>query len=479
MKAEIRWLVILGTEKNLFSIQSCLTVAQSLDDDTDIAPFAEELLKEKACSDFDGLQDLVVEAYELSQKGEPPYDPFQKIATPQSQKEETQTKYAFKPPETMPDWSEAESLDRDGAEDFMRRLLTSAQEIGSSDVHISAGARPFLRHNTAIQYLHEDALAENTAYQLNVALLNSSQKDVFDDRLDLDFALSLGQQQRYRVNLMMQRAGASGTYRVIPPEIPKLQELGFEDMAPISKLLTYPNGLILLTGPICSGKSATLAAMIDDINSTRKEHLIVIEEPIEIVQTSKSCQVTQREVGKHTRSFSKALKSALRQDPDIIVIGELRDLETIEIAITASETGHLVIGTLHTSDAANTLNRVLDIFPPSQQMQIRVMLSHALRGIICQRLIPSTDGHMALAYELLLNNTAVRNLIHDNKPEGLSNVMETGSAEGMRLMDKSILSLWENDRISDQVALQNLKSEIKRQQLRQLIKLQRPTHETS
>lgn len=480
LKAEIRWLVILGIEKNLFSLQSCLTVAQSLDDGTEIAPFAEELLKEKACNDFDGLQELVIEAYERAQKEEPPYHPFKKITTHQPLKEEPQAQYEFEPPETMPDWSEADRLDSDdAAKDFMRRLLSSAQEIGSSDVHISAGARPFLRHNTAIQYLDKEVLSEVAAYKLNVALITSEQKKEFDERLDLDFALSLSQQDRYRVNLMMHHEGASGTYRVIPSEIPKLQKLGFEDMDPIRKLLTYPNGLILLTGPICSGKSATLAAMIDDINSTRNEHLIVIEEPIEIIQSSKSCQVTQREVGAHTQSFSKALRSALRQDPDIIVIGELRDLETIEIAITASETGHLVIGTLHTSDAANTLNRVLDVFPPSQQTQIRVMLSHALRGIICQRLIPSTDGHMALTYELLLNNTAVRTLIHDNKPEGLSNVMETGSGEGMRLMDKSTLSLWESDRISDQVALSNLKSKLKQQQLRQLIKLQRPTHETT
>lgn len=480
MKPEIRWLVILGLERKLFSLQSCLTIAQSVEADIDIAPYAEELLKEKACDDFDALQELVVEAYEHSQKKEPPYDPFRPTASSSRSQNESNAHCKFEPPESMPDWSEIEHLDSDeSSKDFMRRLLSSAQEIGSSDLHITAGTRPFLRHNTAIQYLHDKELSKEAAYRLNLALLTPEQKKEFEERLDLDFALSLGEQQRYRANLMMQRAGTAGTYRVIPSEIPELGELGFEDMDPIRKLLTYPNGLILLTGPICSGKSVTLAAMIDDINSKRNEHLIVIEEPIEIIQTSKKCQVTQREVGKHTRSFSKALRSALRQDPDIIVIGELRDLETIEIAITASETGHLVIGTLHTSDAANTLNRVLDVFPPSQQMQIRIMLSHALRGIICQRLLPSADGHMALAYELLLNNTAVRTLIHDNKPEGLSNVMETGASEGMRLMDKSVLSLWESDKISDQVALRNLKREVTRQQLQQLIMLQKPTHETT
>jgi twitching motility protein PilT len=225
-----------------------------------------------------------------------------------------------------------------------------------------------------------------------------------------------------------------------------------------------------------SGKTVTLAAMMAEINATRNDHLIAVEEPIEIVQKSNNCHITQREVGLHTNSFSSALKGALRQDPDIIVIGEMRDLETIEMAISASETGHLVIGTLHTADAANTLNRVLDVFPASQQTQIRVMLSHALRGIICQNLVPAAKGGMALTYELLICNTAVRSLIQENKPEGLVNVMETGASEGMRLMDKSVLTLWEKDLITDQVALASLKSELKRHQLQELIKLQRPTY---
>ncbi|WPJ96845.1 PilT/PilU family type 4a pilus ATPase [Coraliomargarita algicola] len=380
----------------------------------------------------------------------------------------------------MPDLGQInETLDPVNAADFMRQLLASIQELGSSDLHLCAGARPFVRHNGALQYLDQKPLEAAASKVLNTVLLNQVQRDEFESSHDLDLALTLGLRKRYRVNLMQHKEGVAGTYRIIPNKIPRLKDLGFEDLDPIRKLLTYPNGLILVAGAICSGKSVTLAAMIDDINCTREEHLIAVEEPIEIVQTSKSCQITQREVGVHTHSFAGALKSALRQDPDIIVIGELRDLETIEMAITASETGHLVIGTLHTSDAANTLNRVLDVFPASQQTHIRVMLSHALRGIICQRLLPATDGHMALAYELLLNNTAVRTLIHENKPEGLVNVMETGSAEGMRLMDKSVLSLWESDRISDDVALKNLKSEMKRAQLRELIMLQKPTYLTT
>ncbi|MGZ0710032.1 type IV pilus twitching motility protein PilT [Coraliomargarita sp. W4R53] len=455
-------------------------MAQSLGEDAEIVPFAEELLKDKACVDFDSLQELVEFSYEKAQQEAPPSDPF---APPPSTLEEKPVKKArteFELPASMPDLSRLNDI-QDGVEaaDFMRQLLAAIQEMGGSDLHLCAGARPFARHNGALRFLDEEPLAAAVSKLLNTALLNQSQQDEFASDNDLDLALTLGLRRRYRVNLMLHKEGVAGTYRIIPSKIPRLEELGFEDLDPIRKLLTYPNGLILVAGPICSGKSVTLAAMIDDINSSREEHLIAVEEPIEIVQTSKSCQITQREVGSHTHSFSGALKSALRQDPDIIVIGELRDLETIEMAITASETGHLVIGTLHTSDAANTLNRVLDVFPASQQTHIRVMLSHALRGIICQRLIPSTDGHMALAYELLLNNTAVRTLIHENKPEGLVNVMETGSADGMRLMDKSVLSLWESDRISDEVALKNLKSEMKRAQLRELIMLQKPTYLTT
>ena len=471
-------MVILGLERALFSLESSLTVAQSLGEDAEIVAFAEELLREKACKDFDGLQDLVELAYNRSLSEEPPRNPFEPIAADPYKTEGKKVEAVVEIPESMPDFGKvAELNDASKAGDFMKQALASTKEMGCSDLHLSAGARPFVRLNGGLRYLHDKDLPEAAAYMLNTALLDEKQKEAFASTNDLDLAMTLGLRKRYRVNLMLHKSGVAGTYRIIPSKIPKLEELGFEDLEQIHKLLTYPNGLILVAGPICSGKSVTLAAMIDDINCTRSEHLIAVEDPIEIVQTSKSCQITQREVGTHTHSFSGALKGALRQDPDIIVIGELRDLQTIEMAITASETGHLVIGTLHTSDAANTLNRVLDVFPASQQTHIRVMLSHALRGIICQRLVPATDGHMALAYELLLNNTAVRTLIHENKPEGLVNVMETGSAEGMRLMDKSILSLWESDRISDEVALSNLQSDLKRAQLRELILLQKPTHQ--
>ena len=457
-----------------------MALRESLGDEADIVAFAERLLDREACSDFDALQALVEQAYGLAQSDEPPENPFERAPEPgkgPTIEPAVVAEQSVPVPESMPDLSAAALPEsRSGAANLMRELLHACHEMGASDLHLSAGARPFVRHSRHLCYLSDDVLSDEASERLNLALLSQALEAAFRERQDLDFALPLGERERYRVNMMRHKNGIAGAYRLIPSEVPTLADLGFDDIGRIKKLLSYNNGLILVTGPVGSGKTVTLAAMMDEINRTRSDHVIAVEEPIEIVQQSKECHLTQREVGRHTKSFSSALKGALRQDPDIIVIGEMRDLETIEMAISASETGHLVIGTLHTADAANTLNRVLDVFPASQQTQIRIMLSHALRGIICQNLVPSADGGMALAYELLICNTAVRTLIHENKPEGLVNVMETGASEGMRLMDKSIISLWEKDIISDKVALASLKSDMKRHQLRELIKLQRPTY---
>lgn len=459
-------------------MRPCLDLRDRLGEDVEIVAFAESLLEEEACRDFDELQALVEQAYGLAQADTPPDNPFERkafvVEESQAQGETPERKDL---PDSMPDLSSANVPgDANTAASTMRKLLHACHEMGASDLHLSAGARPFVRHSRNLAYLSEDILSEEASALLNLSLLSEELKTQFTERQDLDFALPLGEAERYRVNIMQHKGGIAGSYRLIPSQVPRLDELGFDDLGRIKKLLSYNNGLILVTGPVGSGKTVTLAAMMDEINRTRSDHVIAVEEPIEIVQQSKNCHLTQREVGAHTKSFSSALKGALRQDPDIIVIGEMRDLETIEMAISASETGHLVIGTLHTADAANTLNRMLDVFPASQQTQIRIMLSHALRGIICQNLVPSVDGGMALAYELLICNTAVRSLIHENKPEGLVNVMETGASEGMRLMDKSIISLWEKDIISDRIALSYLKSDMKRHQLRELIKLQRPTY---
>lgn len=460
----------------MFNLEPCLKLGENLGEGAEIVTFAESLLQSETSIDFDALQDLVERAYNMAQEGPPPENLFLNTV-PARELDTKQTDLPSNLPDSMPDLSTMRDLKTEGeAAAMMENLLAACQELGASDLHLSAGARPFVRHLRNITYLCNDPLTADASQLLNLSLLSDEIKNKFLEWQDLDFALQLANTQRCRVNLMYHKEGIAGTYRLIPIHVPTLDELQFEDVSQIKKLLSYNNGLILVTGPVGSGKTVTLAAMMDEINRTRSDHVIAVEEPIEIVQKSKRCHLTQREVGRHTESFSNALKGALRQDPDIIVIGEMRDLETIEMAISASETGHLVIGTLHTADAANTLNRVLDVFPASQQTQIRTMLSHALRGIICQNLVPTVDGGLALAYELLICNTAVRSLIQENKPEGLVNVMETGASEGMRLMDKSILSLWESDIISDKVALASLRSEMKRRQLDELINLQRPTH---
>ena len=380
-------------------------------------------------------------------------------------------------PDDWPDFDGIDSLSDNAAREWLVQLLLKCQSIGASDVHLCADARPFIRHNRAVTYLGDHVLTDSESEEINKALLSDFQVHSFEENQDLDYALALDLQNRYRVNLMLHKDGIGATYRLVPNEVNTLEQLGFGEPETIRKLLTYHNGLIMVTGPLGSGKTATLASLVAELNRNRQDHLITVESPIEIVQYSDQCQITQREVGSHTKTFHSALKGALRQDPDIIVIGEMRDLETVEMAISASETGHLVIGTMHTSDAANTLNRLLDVFPAAQQTQIRSMVAESLRGIVCQRLLPSTDGGVELAYELLLNNAAVGNLIRTDKADGLSNIIETGRSEGMVLMDKSIFALWQANRISDEVALANLISRPMKQQIKQ--RSQAPVPETA
>ena len=254
---------------------------------------------------------------------------------------------------------------------------------------------------------------------------------------------------------MEQKSGYSGSYRLIADHVSQLEELGFlpKDVVYIKRLLDYHNGLVLVTGPIGSGKSTTLAAMINIINDKRTDHIISVEDPIEIMQLSKNCQVSQREIGKHTASYRTALKAALREDPDIIVIGEMHDLETIENAITASETGHLVIGTLHTGNASNTLNRLLDVFPPSQQPQIRAMTAGSMRGVICQKLVADGFGGLTLIYEIMLNSMAVANIISEGKTFRLESTMVTSNKNGMCTFDQCLLEKFSLGLITRDAAL--------------------------
>lgn len=349
-----------------------------------------------------------------------------------------------------------------------RKLLTDCQAAGVSDLHLSAGARPFVRRNGELIFLSDTPLSHDRAEIANLCMLNEQQFKTLQDTFDLEFALAFGHTQRFRACVTLHKWGVAGSYRIVPSKILSLEGLGFTNPGPIRKLLAYHNGLVLVTGPTNSGKTTTLATMVDEINRTREDHVITVEDPVEFVQPSVGCNITQREVGEHTKSFSAALKGALRQDPDVMVIGEMRDLETIGIAITAAETGHLVIGTMHTSDATSTLSRILDAFPPAQQAQIRATVSESLRGVICQRLVPAADGGTSvLASEMLVSTLAVANLIRENKLHGLKSVMETGQREGMTTMDNSIISLFRAGKITRDVALAQVSDRTLRRQIEQ------------
>jgi twitching motility protein PilT len=300
----------------------------------------------------------------------------------------------------------------------------------ASDLHLSAGAPPLLRiHGEMVRLEHPDLTGE-AVQALVFEILTEKQRRNFTEKWELDSSYSVPGLGRFRCNIFMQRRGMGAVFRVIPEKIKTVQELELPDI--LLKMMDVPRGLILVTGPTGSGKSTTLAAMIHTINMTRREHILTIEDPIEFVHENRMCLVNQREVSSHTKSFANALKAALREDPDILLVGELRDLETISLAITAAETGHLVFGTLHTNSAPKTVDRIIDAFPEAQQAQIRVMLAESLRGVIAQTLFPRADkpGRVA-ALEIMINTFAVANLIREGKTFQIPSAMQTGAADGM------------------------------------------------
>jgi len=462
MNNDVRWLVHLGTEQGLFTLAQCSSVARALGDGVCLMDFAQRLIDDGIVRDVGRLEGLGTEALAKASQSEAPL-----LQLPQTGAVSVKPAAATSGGDTMPPFiSKGPPPDFDfvglseftdaGLEQELRQFLRETAQYGASDLHLSAGARPFMRKNRQLIMLAEQPLSADDALRLNTALLASHQKQLFVERRDFDYALALDNDSRYRVNLMFHKEGAAGSYRMVPARIPRLPEIGLRDLAPIHKFLSYHNGLILVTGPVGAGKTTTLAALVAELNETRDDHIVTIEDPIEVVQPSHKCQVTQREVGPHTQSFASALKGALREDPDVIVIGELRDLETIEMAITAAETGHLVIGTMHTSDAATTLNRLLDVFPSAQQPQIRASVAESLRGIICQRLLPKAKGGLVLASEILVANAAVANVIREGKTQGLRNIMETGLKEGMYLMETVIFELWQKHKISAATARANI-----------------------
>jgi twitching motility protein PilT len=337
--------------------------------------------------------------------------------------------------------------------DHVDQYLMIGKESDASDIHLSVNSKPIWRRFGILEAIWTQApvLAAADTERLAMGFLNDKQKQQLAERGDVDFAYSnsLG---RFRTSVVRQRIGYDLVFRIINSRVRNMDELG---LPPQLKLLTqYHNGLVLVTGSVGSGKSTTLAALVDEINRHRQDHIITLEDPIEYVIPSKGCHVTQREVHTHTLSFGNALRGALREDPDVIMVGEMRDLETIQLAITASETGHLVLGTLHTSNAARTLDRVLDVFPTDQRDQIRIMVSESLRGVISQQLIPRADGTgRALAIEILMNTPAVGNVIRESKTFMLPGIIQTGRKLGMKLMDDSLTELFQAGIISAEEAV--------------------------
>jgi twitching motility protein PilT len=461
MTPDVLWLFRLTLDQRLVTREQALALRAALGDDAGLVDFAQKLIDDFIVEDIPTLEKLAELALTKGEIGPPASDPFddeppvaESASTAPFPDSTAAGADAFAP--EFP-FATLAQLDDSALAAALRDLLRATAHFGASDLHLSPGARPFIRKNRALTFLAHHTLTAAESLRLNTALLSAGQKKIFLEHKDYDYALAATNADRYRVNLMFHKNGAAGAYRMVPDQVRTLAALGFEPhLGTLEKLLSYHNGLILITGPVGSGKTTTLASMVNVLNETRTDHIITVEDPIEVVQPPKGCNVTQREVGPHTKTFATALKSALREDPDVIVIGELRDLETIEMAITASETGHLVIGTMHTSDAATTLNRLLDVFPPAQQPQIRASVAESLRGVICQRLLPANDGGLVLACEIMVNNTAIQNLIREGKTQGLKNTMETGAREGMCLMGNVVYSLWQQKKISDETALANI-----------------------
>jgi twitching motility protein PilT len=321
----------------------------------------------------------------------------------------------------------------------MEQLLRETTEKGASDLHLSSGLPPLLRIHGDLARTEHPALAPDDVTALVNTIMTEKQREVFQAEHEVDFACELPGKGRFRVNVFVHSRGPGAVLRTIPTQIPSLDSLQMPHI--LKELCTRERGLIVVTGPTGSGKSTTLAAMVDVINQTWDAHILTVEDPIEFVHPPKRCLVNQREVGPHTGSFSNALRSALREDPDVILIGEMRDLETISLALTAAETGHLVFGTLHTSSAPKTIDRIIDVFPAGQQGQIRTMLAESLEAVVAQTLLKKKGGGRVAAAEILIGVPAVRNLIRENKLHQIPSMMQTGQRVGMQTLEMGLADL--------------------------------------
>jgi twitching motility protein PilT len=318
-------------------------------------------------------------------------------------------------------------------------LLTFSVKNGASDLHLSAGLPPMIRVDGDVRKINVPALDHKTVHGLVYDIMNDKQRKDFEEFLETDFSFEIPELARFRVNAFNQNRGAGAVFRTIPSDILSLEDLGTPSI--FKKIADNPRGLVLVTGPTGSGKSTTLAAMIDYINNKSYAHILTIEDPIEFVHESKKCLINQREVHRDTHGFNEALRSALREDPDIILVGELRDLETIRLALTAAETGHLVFGTLHTSSAAKTIDRIIDVFPAAEKTMVRSMLSESLRSVIAQTLMKKIGGGRIAGWEIMIGTPAIRNLIREDKVAQMYSSIQTGQAHGMITMDQYLQDL--------------------------------------
>lgn len=322
----------------------------------------------------------------------------------------------------------------------IHEMLTFAVEHAASDIHLSAGEVPAVRIDGEIKRLDLKPLTPDDAKRMAYSVMNSKQKTIFEKVLEIDFSIGLKGLARFRVNVFTQARGIGMVLRQIPTKVLTLEQLNAPKV--FRKISSLRKGLILVTGPTGSGKSTTLAAMVDHINKERHEHILTVEDPIEFVHSPQKCVINQREIGAHTLSFNNALRSALREDPDVILVGELRDLETISLALTAAETGHLVFATLHTNSAPETIDRIIDAYPHEQQSQVRTMLSTALMAVITQQLLRKSNGRgRVAAHEIMMVNSAIRNLIRENKLFQIESSMQAGKGEGMQTMEMALRTL--------------------------------------
>lgn len=332
----------------------------------------------------------------------------------------------------------------------LTELLTWTVEEKASDLHLSADMPPMIRVDGDVRRLSDTVLSHRDVHRLILESMSEAQQENWQAQHECDYSWSVEGLSRFRVNAFMQSRGASAAFRVVPSRVRSLDEL--EAPSVFRQIAREPNGLVLVTGPTGSGKSTTLAAMVDEVNRTQKAHILTIEDPIEFLHQPINCIVNQRELGEHTHSFGAALRSALREDPDVVLVGEMRDLETIQLALTAAETGHLVLATLHTSSAPKTIDRIIDAFPSSDKAMVRTMLSESLRAVICQTLLKRQGGGRVAAHEIMLATPPVRNLIREGKIAQMVSALQTGSQQGMQTMEQAVQRLLVTGKISREVA---------------------------